>query len=442
MTKDMTKGKLAPLIISFTIPLVLGNILQLTYNAVDSIIVGRFVSSLALAAIGTSNPLMTLVILMLNGICLGAGILVGLLYGAKDYRRLERQVSTALIAGTIFSLVMSLFAFLFAKELLMILQVENQLLIEATSYLRIVSLGLVFTFLYNFFASTLRAMGDSKSPLIFLGVSAILNIIGDLFFVIVLDFGIHGVALSTVISEGLSALMCLVYIKKNVPVLNLGKRWFIFDHTMLSKTISYGIVTALQQSTVQIGKLGIQMIVNTMGVSTTAAFNAVNRTDDFAIVPEQNIAHAMTAVMAQNKGAKEEQRVREAFRVGNRIELIYSLIVGLLFFILANPIMQLFTKDMKVIKLGEVYLHCIAFMYILPAITNAIQGYFRGIGDLKITFFSSLINMTGRVISALIFVFTLHIGMIGIPLSYLVGWICMLLFEVPFLFHMLNKHDR
>lgn len=164
MTKDMTKGKLAPLIISFTIPLVLGNILQLTYNAVDSIIVGRFVSSLALAAIGTSNPLMTLVILMLNGICLGAGILVGLLYGAKDYRRLERQVSTALIAGTIFSLVMSLFAFLFAKELLMILQVENQLLIEATSYLRIVSLGLVFTFLYNFFASTLRAMGDSKSP--------------------------------------------------------------------------------------------------------------------------------------------------------------------------------------------------------------------------------------------------------------------------------------
>ena len=138
MTKDMTKGKLAPLIISFTIPLVLGNILQLTYNAVDSIIVGRFVSSLALAAIGTSNPLMTLVILMLNGICLGAGILVGLLYGAKDYRRLERQVSTALIAGTIFSLVMSLFAFLFAKELLMILQVENQLLIEATRYLRIV----------------------------------------------------------------------------------------------------------------------------------------------------------------------------------------------------------------------------------------------------------------------------------------------------------------
>lgn len=441
MTKDMTKGKLAPLIISFTIPLVLGNILQLTYNAVDSIIVGRFVSSLALAAIGTSNPLMTLVILMLNGICLGAGILVGLLYGAKDYRKLERQVSTALISGTIFSLVMSMFAFIFAKELLIILQVEDQLLIEATSYLRIISLGLVFTFLYNFFASTLRAMGDSKSPLIFLGISALLNIIGDLIFVIVFKLGIHGVAISTVISEGLSALMCLVYIKKNVPVLNLGKRWFIFDHTMLYKTISYGIVTALQQSTVQVGKLGIQMIVNTMGVSTTAAFNVVNRTDDFAIVPEQNIAHAMTAVMAQNKGAKEEQRVRVAFRVGNRIEIIYGIIVGLLFFFLANPIMELFTNDLKVIKLGEVYLHCIAFMYILPAITNAIQGYFRGIGDLKITFFSSLINMTGRVISALIFVFTLRLGMIGIPLSYLVGWICMLAFEAPFLIHMLRTKD-
>ena len=209
---------------------------------------------------------------------------------------------------------------------------------------------------------------------------------------------------------------------------------------MLKKTIAYGSVTALQQSTVQMGKLGIQTIVNTMGVPEMAAFNVVNRPDDFAIIPEQNIAHAMTAVMAQNKGAGETKRIEAAFHIGLRIEFVYGIFSGLIFLFLANPIMKIFTTDAKVIALGETYLHLIAFMYILPGITNGLQGYFRGTGDLKITFFSSLLNMVMRVISCALFTFYFKLGFRSVPWSYLVGWIFMILFELPYLISYRKKH--
>lgn len=440
MVQDLTKGKLTPLLIRFTIPLILGNLLQLTYNAIDSIIVGRFVGSKALAAVGTANPITTLIILLLNGITLGAGVLIGNLYGAQDYKRLERQISTAMIAGSLFTIVVSIVGFIFAKDLLLLLQVKSSVLHLATGYLRIILAGLIFTFTYNYFASTLRALGDSQSPLYFLAASAIFNIIGDLFFVIVLKQGVHGAAISTVISEGLSVLLCLVYIKKKVPILDLKKKWLVFDSKMLKKTIAYGSVTALQQSTVQMGKLGIQTIVNTMGVPEMAAFNVVNRPDDFAIIPEQNIAHAMTAVMAQNKGAGETKRIEAAFHIGLRIEFVYGIFSGLIFLFLANPIMKIFTTDAKVIALGETYLHLIAFMYILPGITNGLQGYFRGTGDLKITFFSSLLNMVMRVISCALFTFYFKLGFRSVPWSYLVGWIFMILFELPYLISYRKKH--
>lgn len=189
MTKDMTTGAITPLLVKFTIPLVLGNLFQLTYNAADSIIVGKFVGEDALAAVGTSNPLMTLAILFINGLCLGAGILVSTAYGAGDTQRVERQVSTTAIAGTVFSLVFSALCVLLATPLLRLMQVPEEILPIAVQYLRIVFAGLIFTFFYNFLAATMRALGDSKSALYFLMISSVLNIGGDLFFVEVLGWG-------------------------------------------------------------------------------------------------------------------------------------------------------------------------------------------------------------------------------------------------------------
>lgn len=439
MTKDLTTGKIMPILVNFTVPLVLGNLFQLTYNAVDSIIVGHFVGKEALAAVGICNPVSTLMILFLNGLCMGASILMGIQYGAKDYETLHRQISTTLLSGAVFSFFLTLVCVIFAVPILLLLQVDPSIMSMTVQYLRIIFLGLMFTFLYNFFSSTLRALGDSASPLYFLIISAILNIFGDLFFVIVLKAGSNGCAISTVLSEALCCLFCIIYIQKKVPILRLGKKWLVFDARLLKKTIAYGWASAMQQATVQMGKIAIQALVNTMGVSVAAAFAVVNRIDDFAITPEQNIAHAMTALMAQNKGAGKNDRMREGFRCGMILELVYGAAVMLICLGFARPLMSLFVKDEEVIGHGVVYLHLIAVIYILPAVTNALQGFFRGIGDLKVTLMSSFTNMTVRVIAAAPMVLLWNFGIEALPYSYLAGWIAMLLVETPLMLRIYRK---
>ena len=388
---------------------------------------------------GICNPVSTLMILFLNGLCMGASILMGIQYGAKDYETLHRQISTTLLSGAVFSFFLTLVCVIFAVPILLLLQVDPSIMDMTVQYLRIIFLGLMFTFLYNFFSSTLRALGDSASPLYFLIISAILNIFGDLFFVIVLKAGSNGCAISTVLSEALCCLFCIIYIQKKVPILRLGKKWLVFDARLLKKTIAYGWASAMQQATVQMGKIAIQALVNTMGVSVAAAFAVVNRIDDFAITPEQNIAHAMTALMAQNKGAGKNDRMREGFRCGMILELVYGAAVMLICLGFARPLMSLFVKDEEVIGHGVVYLHLIAVMYILPAITNSLQGFFRGIGDLKVTLMSSFTNMTVRVIAAAPMVLLWNFGIEALPYSYLAGWIAMLLVETPLMLRIYRK---
>lgn len=439
MAKDLTTGRITPQLIKFTIPLVLGNIFQLTYNAVDSIIVGRYVGKEALAAVGICNPISTLFILFLNGLCMGASILMGNQYGAKDYGKLHRQISTTMISGIVFSLLLSAFCIIFARPILLIMQVDPSIMGMTVNYLRIIFAGLLFTFMYNCFASTLRALGDSQSPLYFLIISAVINVFGDLFFVLALNMGSEGCAIATVISEAISCLLCILYIQLKVPVLQLGKAWVVFDRSLLKKTIAYGWTTALQQATVQLGKLGIQVIVNSMGVAVSAAFAVVNRVDDFAYTPEQNIAHAMTALMAQSKGAGKKDRLKEAFRCGLRIEAVYGIILMFICFVFASPIMSIFSSDAEVCRHGVTYLRLISVMYLLPAATNGIQGYFRGIGDLKITLISSFVNMGVRVLAAAVLVFPFSLGIEALPFSYLAGWIAMLIAELPLLIRSYRK---
>ena len=441
MTKDMTSGKITPLLINFTIPLVLGNLFQLTYNAADSIIVGKFVGEEALAAVGTANPLMTLAILFINGMCLGAGILVSTAFGAGDTKLVERQVSTTAIAGTVFSLAFSLVCILLANPILRLLQVPADIMPIAASYLRIVFAGLLFTFFYNFLAATLRALGDSKSALYFLMISSVLNIGGDLFFVQALNWGSEGCALSTVLSEGVCCLLCILYIRWKVPVLQLGKRWLIFDAKLLRKTVSYGWASAMQQATVQLGKIAVQAIVNTMGVSTMAAFTAASRIDDFAYTPQQNIGHAMTTLMAQNRGAGKHDRVKQGFLSGMRIEGVYGALIAVVCFGGAPFIMKLFVTDPEVIHLGVRFLRTVSLFYLMPAFTNGIQGFFRGIGDLKITLRSSLLNMAVRVAAAAFLVLKMHLEIEALPWSYAVGWFAMLAYEVPALVKFLKSDE-
>ena len=433
MTTDMTEGKIIPQLTGFTVPLILGNLFQLTYNAADSVIVGKFVGDDALAAVGTAGPVMNMVILFISGMCMGAGILMSTQYGAKKYAQLERQVSTAMIGGLGFSAAVTVLLLVFAHPLLVLLQVPQDIIGSAAVYLRIIFGGLIFTFIYNFFSNTLRALGDSRAPLIFLIISAALNVVLDLFFVLVLEWGVPGSALATVLSEALCCLFCLGYIKKKVPLLCLGKKWKVFDRAVLGRTFSYGITSALQQMCVQLGKICVQTIVNVQGVAFIAAFTAINRVDDFAMTPQQNIAHASTTFMAQNRGAGKIRRMKQGFYCTILLETIYTAVVLALVFLFSRQIMELFVGNdsEEVVTLGISYLELIAFMYVMPEATNIIQGFFRGLGDLKVTLVSTILNMSSRFLSAWVMIHIMHGGFDRLAWANFFGWVAMLAFQIP-----------
>ena len=222
----------------------------------------------------------------------------------------------------------------------------------------------------------------------------------------------------------------------------MGRRWLVFDWNMFRQTLQYGTVTALQQSTVQAGILGVQAIVNSMGAAATAGFAAANRIDDFSLIPGRNIANAMTAVMAQNEGAGKKDRVRRAFFAGMGLETAFGITASVLLFLFYDGCMRLFTDEEPVLLQGGTYLRLIALMYVLPALTNGIQGYFRGIGNLRITLAGSLLNMGMRFVSCLIYAFVFHMGIAAVPWACFTGWIAMLVMELPVLAgSVLKKED-
>lgn len=441
MIKDMTKGNIPKQLISFSIPLILGNLFQLTYNAVDSIIVGRFVGKDALAAVGTSNPVMNIVILGITGICIGASVLMSELFGAGKHEELKREISTTLLFGCFFSLLVVLIGLISSKEILSLLGVPKKILDSAAIYLRIIFIAMPFTYLYNAVSAAMRSVGDSKTPIRFLALASILNGCLDMVFVPGLKMGVAGAALATDTAEACSAIFCIIYIYRKVPLLRLSKKDIKLDKILLNKTLQYGFITALQQSAQPIGKLLIQGVINPLGVDTIAAFNAVSRIDDFAFTPQQNLSHGMMTFVAQNRGAKNKERVKDGFKLGLCIEFCYWILICIVTLCLKEPIMKLFvsSKDICMIHLGIRYLSLMAFFYVLPSFTNGVQGFFRGMGNMKITLISTIIQISFRVIFVLALV--PHVGMEGVAYASLIGWVLMLAYEIPYYFSFKRKDD-
>ena len=428
---DMTAGNISKHLVSFTIPLILGNLFQLSYNAADSIIVGRFVGTNALAAVGTANPIMNIIMFFIVGICIGASVLMSEYFGSGSIKKFKREVSTTMIAGFIFTVVMIIFCLVLTKPILRFIQTPEEILSDATSYLRIIFCGLIFTFLYNVYSATLRSIGDSRTPLTFLIISSFLNVVMDIIFVVYLKMGVNGAAIATVIAEMFSSLFCIIYVYKKIPLLHFKKEEIVIDRALLKITMKYSWVTAMQQTCLYVGKVLVQGAVNPLGVTAIAAFNAVNRVDDFAFTPQQSIGSAMTTFLAQNRGAKKCERIRHGFWSGMKIETVYWCIIGVVVYFGARNFMQIFVpqKDSMVVEFGVIYLQFMAFFYLMPSLTNGIQGYFRGMGELKITLMSTLLQIVTRVIFAYLLV--PKMGIVGIALSCLAGWIVMLAYEVP-----------
>ena len=429
---NMTEGSIPRHLINYSLPLIAGNLFQLTYNVVDSIIAGRFIGKEALAAEGTANPVMSIVILGISGICMGASVLMSEFFGAGEYGKLKREMSTTVIFGCYFSLAVAVLGVLLAKPLLAALNVPEELLDMASTYLRIIFLGAPFTYFYNAVSSALKSVGDSRTPLKFLAFSAVLNAVLDLIFIGWLGFGIVCSATTTVIAEAASALLCIGYVYRKIPMLQLRWGEFRMDAGLLRQTLRYGSVTALQQSCQPIGKLLIQGAINPLGVDMIAAFNAVNRVDDYAFTPEQSISHGITTFVAQNRGAKKMGRIQKGFACGLLLEACYWLFIFAVITLVREPVMRLFVTEGNeaIVALGSNYLALMAFFYLFPAFTNGIQGFFRGMGNMSITLLGTFTQTSIRVI--FVYLLTPRMGMQGAAWACAVGWSMMLLLEVPY----------
>ena len=427
----MTRGPITPQIFHFTMPLIIGNFFVLSYNVADSIIVGRYIGANALAALGAASPVMNIILFLIIGICLGMSVLMGIFFGEGDITKLKRVVSTSLIAGGFFTVILVILGFLFSRNILQIMYTPAGILDDATSYLQIIFVGLIFTFIYNIYASTLRSMGNSRVSLYFLIVSALLNVAMDFLFVVEWKQGVTGAAFATVIAEALAALFCIIYVRIKFPFLIFKRGEFVLDKVLLQTIVSYSSVAAMQQIALHVGKFLIQGAVNPLGIVVIAAFNIVTRIDDFVMIIQQNIGHGTTGFLAQNTGKGAVDRIRKGFFVGVKMEAIYTLIVSVIVFFFASELVSLFKGkgESAVVVAGIRYLRMMAFLYFLPALTNILQAYFRGLGKMKITLNATVIQIIGRVISA--YFIAPYLGIEAFALACLVGWICMLSYEVP-----------
>lgn len=434
---DMTQGSITRQLISYSVPLILGNLFQLTYNAVDSIIAGRFIGKEALAAEGMASPVMNLVILGISGICMGAGVLMSEFFGAKHLEKLKREMSTAVLFGLYFSLAVTGMGIIFTPALLRLLHVPEELMKMTAVYLRIIFIGAPFTYFYNALSSALKSVGDSKTPLKFLMFSSVLNGVLDLIFIGGLGFGIVCSAVTTVAAEAVSAGLSVWYVYQKIPLLRLERGEFVMDRGLLKTTLQYGSVTALQQSCQPVGKVLIQGVVNTLGVDVIAAYNAVTRIDDFACLPEQSISHGITTFVAQNRGAQKPERMKKGFGRGLLLEFGYWIGICAVVLLIRNTVLKLFVTGESaeaIAVIGGQYLAIMAFFYIFPAFTNGFQGFYRGMGMMKMTLLGTFIQTSLRVIFT--WLLTPSMGISGVAFACAAGWSVMLLVEIPYYFHL------
>ena len=432
---DMTTGAPRAHLCRHALPLLLGNWLQLSYNAIDSIIAGRFLGQNALAAEGIAAPVINLTILAITGLCIGSGILMSEAFGAKDYKTLQNVLSNLLMAGFAVCCALAAAGILFSNQILRFLSVPGEIAGITGSYLRVTFLGVPFTFCYNALAASLKSVGDADTPLKFLAFSAILNAALDLIFLGILGFGILCSAVTTVVAKAICAILALNYTLRHAGQLFPGKHLWQFQPALLRKILRYGGPTALQQAIQPVCKVLIQGQVNALGVSAIAAFNAVTRADDFACIPAQSISSAISTYIAQNRGAQKVSRIRPGFRAGIRLELGYWLLIGSVAAVFRKPIVSMFVTGEgagEVVALGSRYLAWMAVFYLFPAMTNGVQGFFRGMGKMYTTMLATFLQSSLRTLC--VFLLVPRLGIVGIAFSCAVGWSVMLLFEVPYYF--------
>ena len=379
--KDMTKGTPWKLLLQFAVPLFIGNIFQQLYNMVDSIIVGNFVGPNALGAIGTTNSLNFLFFSLVAGLSVGIGIIVAQFFGSNNEEKVKDTIGNAIWIVLISSVIMACIGFFVAKPVLVLLRTDKVILGDATAYLKVTSIGICCTGLYNGVSSILRALGDSKTPLIFLILASLVNVVLDLWFVLGLGWGVVGAGVATAFSQFLSAVTCIFYAYKSNTYFRLKKKNLKLNSYIVDKSLRLGIPVALQNSLIAFSLIVLQAIVNGYGATFTTAFTVISRIETLVQQPFMSLGAAVSTYTGQNLGAGKTDRVVKGFNSSNVMNVIFSAVVLVLFWTFTLPIVSIFGKDAEVLRIASDGLRITSCFYVFLGLIYTTRNVLNGAGD-------------------------------------------------------------
>jgi len=422
--KDLTTGKEGKLIFDFAAPMLLGSVFQQLFNVVDSFVVGNYVGKEALAAVGASFPVIFVMVSMIIGIVMGTTVVISQYFGADDLLKVRRAIDTMYIYSTIAGITASVAGFILSEPLLRLLGLPEEIMPQATQYLRIYLSGIVIFFGYNGTSAILRGLGDSKTPLYFLVIATMANIILDLLFVAVLRMGVAGAAYATLIANGFAFVLAIIWLNNTHKVIRIAIKGLHFDREIFRQSIRIGLPTGIQHTLVAIGALVLMGIVNTFGTNVIAGFSVAVRLDSLATIPAMSFSQALSTFVGQNIGANKHERIRAGLISTVRMALIVTIITTIFIILSGRFLMGLFTNDTEVIRLGSQYLTIVSMFYIIFTLMFIYNGVMRGAGDTLLPMFFSLFSLWIIRIPMAYFL-SGKIGASGIwwaiPASWLVG---------------------
>ena len=424
MQNELTHGPVMKTMLRFAVPMILGNLLQQCYNIADTLIVGRFLGAGALAAVGSAFSLMTFLTSIILGLAMGSGTVFSIRFGQKDDRALRECILASFALLGIVTVILNILVFAGTDRIIWFLRTPDELIPMMREYLAVIFAGLIGIFLYNFFASLLRSLGNSVIPLVFLAVSAVLNIILDLWFVAGLNRGVAGAAEATVIAQYVSGIGITLYTWIRFPHLLRPDPDIRLRRSRIKEITGFSALTCLQQSIMNLGILAVQGLVNSFGTTIMAAFAAAVKIDAFAYLPVQDFGNAFSIFIAQNYGAGKTDRIRKGVRTAVITSTVFSLVVSLLVFVFARPLMSLFidTGETAVIAEGVRYLRIEGAFYALIGILFLLYGLCRALGRPGMSVVLTILSLGTRVALAYALSAIPAIGVVGIWWAVPIGW--------------------
>ncbi|MDD3193371.1 MAG: MATE family efflux transporter [Oscillospiraceae bacterium] len=390
---DMTSGSPMRLILSFSIPLLIGNVLQQMYNMVDSIVVGNYVGTVALAAVGTGFPIIYMMVALFMGIGGGASVIVSQYFGAGDLKKVSDTVDTIYTTALIGVLPVSLLGILLSGPLLRLINTPENTFHDAQLYMIIIFIGTIFSLGYNLNSAIMQSLGDSKTPLFLLTIACGLNVVLDLLFVIVFHWGVVGVAVATILAQAVAWVVGIFLINRKYTYIHVNLLKFSFDKELFQKIIKLGLPNGFQQMLFSVGTLALQSLVNGYGSDFMAGFNGANKIDMFAFFPAQSFGMALTTYVGQNIGAGKLHRVKEGLRSTMLMSVLCGIGAMVLVLIWGPNMMHLFSQEAAVAEAGMVYLRPVMYCYLLFAVMNTFLSVLRGAGDMVFPMITSLLSL-------------------------------------------------